>query len=113
MNAVKVYVYVAGPYSIGDKNENVKKAITAADELSKIGFVPFVPHLTHYWDAILPHEYKFWMDYDSQWLKKCDALLRLPGESKGADLEVQICKEQIKIPVFYSVAALEQSYFSL
>ena len=37
----------------------------------------------------------------------CDAVLRLPGESKGADNEVRVAKAN-KIPVFYSIDALTQ-----
>ena len=35
-------------------------------------------------------------------LEKCDAVLRIPGDSKGADQDVAIAKER-GIPVYYSV----------
>jgi hypothetical protein len=28
------------------------------------------------------------MDYDLEWLRRCGRLVRIPGESKGADIEV-------------------------
>jgi len=36
-------------------------------------------------------------------LDRCDAVLRLPGESNGADEDVRIAKER-GLPVFYSLA---------
>jgi hypothetical protein len=36
------------------------------------------------------------------WLAKCDCLLRLPGESKGADNEVFWAKK-LGMPVYYSI----------
>jgi hypothetical protein len=43
------------------------------------------------------------MKQDFEWLKCCDAVLRLPGESTGADREVALAKE-LGIPVYYSIA---------
>ena len=37
--------------------------------------------------------YERWLEYDMEWLTACDALVRLPGESKGADREVARAKE--------------------
>jgi hypothetical protein len=99
------YVYVAGPYSSGDTVLNVRNAVMAADELIKIGFIPYIPHLTMFYHFMLPHEYQFWLDYDIQWLDRCDALLRLLGDSSGADKEVDHALK-MGIPVFYSVEEL-------
>ena len=97
-----IFVYIAGPYSIGDTGQNVKNAIDQAEFFSKFEiatetdlfkFIPYVPHLTHFWHIICPHEIGFWYKYDLKWLKKCDVLFRLSGESKGADLEIQYAKE--------------------
>ncbi len=40
-------------------------------------------------------------------LAKCDAVLRIPGESKGADQDVRIAKEK-GIPVFYDISDIPQ-----
>jgi hypothetical protein len=40
-----------------------------------------------------------------EWLAVCDCVLRLPGESKGADAEVKFAQE-IGKPVYYSIAEL-------
>ena len=100
------YIYIAGPYSNGDMVLNVREAVLAAEELIKLDFIPYIPHLTMFWHLITPHEYGFWLDYDLQWLDKCDALLRLLGDSKGADAEVEYAKES-NIPVYYSIEELK------
>ena len=47
----------------------------------------------------------YWYAWDIDWLKKCDAVLRLDGESTGADREVLLAGE-LNPPVFYTVDAL-------
>ena len=107
-----VTVYVAGPYTgdgePGCKGNNTRSAIQAAEELFNLGFFPFVPHLNHYWDSIYSHSYEHWIQWCFVWLERCDAVLRLPGESKGADDEVALA-ELAGIPVFYSVEELLKS----
>ena len=97
-------VYVAGPYTKGDVALNVRRAIEAADCLLKAGHQPFLPHLTHFWHLVCPGPYEQWMALDLAWLSVCHALVRLPGESSGADREVA---EAIKLgtPVFSGVEA--------
>jgi len=87
------YIYVAGPYSHPDPITNTKRAIEAGDILRSLGFVPFIPHLTMLWHFLKPHDIDYWYEYDNEWIRKCDALLRLPGESLGADKEVELMKE--------------------
>lgn len=98
----KVRAYVAGPYSKGDKEANARRAIEAADRLLSAGFVPFIPHLTHFWEQQSPKEYETWLAYDLQWLACCEYLVRLSGESRGADLEEAYAREH-GIPVFYGL----------
>lgn len=95
-------VYVAGPYTKGDVVVNVRNAIAAADALLALGHHPFVPHLTHLWYMVSPKGYREWLDYDLVWLRQCDALLRIPGESAGADEEVSVASK-LAIPVCYSI----------
>ena len=80
-------IYVAGPYSKGDAAVNVRNAILAGEALALKGHTPFISHLAHFWHLIAPHDIEFWYAYDMTWLKECDALIRLPGESLGADKE--------------------------
>lgn len=96
-------VYIAGPYTRGDVAQNVRAAIFAAEHLAGAGLVPFIPHLTHFWHLLFPHEIAFWYEQDLEWLERCDMLLRLPGESKGADVEVAHARV-LELPIYYSVA---------
>lgn len=99
-------VYIAGPYA-GDVEKNVKAACVAADAVSRLGHFPFVPHLTMYWHMppLRPHE--FWLEQDMIWLRLCDAVLRIGGDSPGADGEVAEA-ERLGIPVYYSIDDLEK-----
>lgn len=94
-----IKVYVAGPYSTGNQARNVLAAIRLADLIAKDGYIPFVPHLTHFWDMMFPREYWWWLKYDFEWLKCCDALVRIPGESPGAEKEIAFAKEN-HIPIY-------------
>lgn len=109
MSAVRqvseLHVYVAGPLTKGNWNDNIRTACQMADELMAYGFWPYVPHLSALWDLVSPHGYEDWMMLDFAWLKKCDAVFRIPGESAGADREVKLA-EELGIPVFTSVAAI-------
>ena len=99
------YIYIAGPYTKDDPITNTANAIKAADILAEKGYIPFIPHLTMLWHLLSPHEIDFWYEYDMGWLKKCNALLRLPGESPGADKEVSMAFA-LKMPVYLSVEDL-------
>lgn len=97
-----LHIYVAGPIT-SDPLGGTRAAIQAAYVLSAHGFVPYVPHLSVLWEMVAPQPYEEWMRLSLAWLRKCDALLRLPGESKGADVETAEARA-LGIPVLYSVA---------
>jgi len=98
-------VYIAGPITHGDRLANVTKAIEWAHHLAEAGFAPLCPHLTHYWDELFPREYESWMAMDFAYIAKCDALIRIPGYSPGADREVVEAK-RLGILVVDSIPAL-------
>lgn len=102
-------VYVAGPYTQGDVARNVRNAFEAATDLADRGFAPFVPHSTHFWHMLFPQPYEFWIELDLRFLPACDAVLRLPGPSSGADKEIARAGE-LNIPVFASASDLDR-YF--
>ena len=87
-------VYVAGPYTNGDVAANVANAIRAANKILDAGHTPFVPHLFHFWHLVYPRRYEDWTAMDMEWLKFCDVIVRLPGESRGADMEVAWAKSK-------------------
>lgn len=123
-------IYIAGPISKGPLVANVNQATEAFVTLAKAGFAPFCPHWSVYakpcerfddtanWifddakcravgtiegNPLMTHA--DWMGIDLAWIRVSDAVLRLPGESTGSDLEVQ---EAYKygIPVFHHIEAL-------
>lgn len=95
-------VYVAGPYT-ADPETCTATAIEAGDQLLDAGYAPFVPHVLHYWHTLhTERHYEDWMRIDLTWLRAADAVLRLPGESPGADQEVALARE-LGIPVVDSV----------
>jgi len=98
-------IYIAGPYSGGDVAQNVRIAILAAHRLSQAGCIPYVPHLSHFWHLLCPRDVEFWYEQGLQWVEACDVLLRLPGESVGADLEVQRARE-LGMTIYWSVEAI-------
>lgn len=99
-------VYIASPYTLGDVAINVKFQMDIADELMNLGFAPFVPLYSHFQHMAHPRIYTDWIKFDKIWVLSCDYLLRLGGESKGADGEVQLALEN-NIPVFYSIDHLK------
>lgn len=103
------YVYISGPYSHPDPVANTHTAIAIADQLALAGFRVYVPHLTMLWHLLHPHDIEFWYEHDLAWLALCDALLRIPGESTGADGEV-LYAERHGILVFHSLGALIDHY---
>jgi hypothetical protein len=102
---VKPLAYIAGPYK-SDPVGNTRKAWEVADELILGGLVtPIVPHLTLLADAMVPQPEAFWLHYDLDVLEHCDAVLRLPGESWGADAEVEHA-DGLSVPTFFDKETL-------
>lgn len=94
-----ITVYIAAPYT-SNPEENTKKVLRVADKVLEKGYIPFIPHLNHYWHLISAKPYDEWLRIDREWLTRCDMVLRLEGESKGADGEVKIAK-CLGIPVYF------------
>jgi hypothetical protein len=105
----KIKVYIASPYTKGDPAINVKRQIDVADKLMDLEYIPFVPLLSHFQHLCCPRPYQDWIDYDLEWIGSCDCLLRLEGESPGADNEVKEAK-RLGLPVFHSLRDLDIYY---
>lgn len=109
-------ILIAGPYRSGTNddpqlmNDNLKRLEEVSWPLFQAGHIPMIGE----WVAL-----PVWRAaggqtvgdslYDEifhpvagRLLQICDAILRLPGDSKGADNDVRIAKER-GIPVFYSL----------
>jgi hypothetical protein len=109
-------ILVAGPYRSGTDDDpilmekNLRKLETVAVQLFRMGHIPMIGE----WVA-LPLMYiagskkpgdniynEFAYPVAERLLMKCDAVLRIPGESKGADQDVKIATQR-GIPVYYRV----------
>jgi len=110
-------ILIAGPYRSGTDDDpqkmaaNLQRLEQAAWPIFQAGHVPMIGE----WVAL-----PIWHVaggatvgdalYDqilhptaSRLIERCDAILRLPGASKGADNDVRLARER-GIPVFYTVA---------
>lgn len=102
-----IRIYVAGPIKLGHRMDNIRAALDAAEEIMRVGAIPFIPHLNSFWHVVHPHPVADWMRWDFAWLRTCQALFRLPGESVGSDDEYA---EMVRLgrPVFTDMAALQR-----
>ena len=103
------HVYIASPYTIGDVAVNVREQMRIADQLMDRGYCPVVPLYSHFQHMYYPRPYDSWMEQDKERLARCDVVLRLPGESRGADIETDEAYG-LGIPVFFSLSELFESY---
>ena len=101
-----IKIFISGPYTKGDVAQNVKVAMDMSNELMNRGFAPYCPHLTHFLHMNHWQPYEKWLALDCEYLVLCDGVIRLPGESVGADKEV-ILAENKKIPVFHAIDEVE------
>jgi len=84
----RLVVYVAGPLGDPPALAHVAMAQRAATAVRGFGHVAIVPHLSAYEDAVEPRPRRAWLDDDLEIVSRCDVVLRLPGDSPGADEEV-------------------------
>ncbi len=91
-------VYVAGPIT-GDPFGCVRQALGVFDTLRALGLVPFLPQLTVLAEIVEHRPYEAWMAYDLDVIAHCAALIRLPGDSPGADREIAHA-QRLAIPVY-------------
>jgi len=100
-------IYIASPYTKGDVGENVSVQIQAIHKIIDIGGCPIAPLLMHYAHIYKQRPHQDWMEIDLCMISKSDILLRLPGESEGADIEVNRAR-QLGIPVYFSFDDLKE-----
>lgn len=87
----KLTVYIAGPLSASTRDEeaeNVGRAIEVWKALQAAGFAPLCPHLSWYIDGEVDLSHDEWLAVDLPWVERADVLVRIPGPSAGADMEV-------------------------
>jgi hypothetical protein len=105
-------IFISGPYTVGDVAQNVKLSMDMANYLIEQNFAPFCPHLTHFLHMNNFQPYEKWLEIDLVFLEICDAVIRLPGESNGADKEIEFAKTH-NIPVFYDLHSLKNYFHSV
>ncbi len=103
------WLYISGPMrgKWGDSPwVNCYQGIKAAHLAYHAGWHPVCPMLNGFWEMVVgaldptaTDGAGGWMDYDISCLTRCDALLRLPGASEGADREVAVMEEQNKLSI--------------
>lgn len=104
-NRSRPRVYISGPISRGDQEHNFDQSIVAQRELIRLGFSPLNPMLTMKFPGHESISHQEWIDCDLPWVEMSNAVLRLPGESIGADMETEHAKK-LGIPVFDSIDCL-------
>lgn len=106
-------VYIASPYTIGDVAVNVRNAIIMADYLANLDVHPKCPLLTHFWHLVTPRPYSFWLAYDLVEMMECDVLIRIAGESNGADQETNEWFNKKTGPMYYFDKTKENAWENL
>ena len=117
----RMMVLIAGPYRSGTGDdpqkmaENLKRLEEASWPIFQKGHVPMIGEWVALpiWNTAGGKEVGDAL-YDEilhptagRLIERCDAILRLAGESKGADNDVKLAKER-GIPVYYRVEELPQ-----
>jgi len=95
----KPLVYVAGPIT-GDPWGCVRRATHAAAILGDLGCHAYLPQLSILHEIVAPEPYEHWIEHGLAMVERCDGILRLPGESPGADRE-QSHAERLGLPWHY------------
>lgn len=102
-------VYLSGPITKGDREANFQQAADAHKALIAAGFAVLNPMLTMRLPGAFAIGHDTWIANDLPWVAVADAVLRLPGESKGADIECEHAAIY-GIPVFYDAAELRRFF---
>jgi len=108
----RLRVFVSGPISTVDPArpepaydqivDHIRVAVAVSATLLELGFAPYVPHMTHFFNLMAPQPYESWIELDRAYLDVCDCILRMPGKSAGGDREVAYAQGR-GIPVFTSI----------
>lgn len=100
-------IYISGPITLGNGRWNFFKSVETQAQLIESGFAPLNPVLTMMLPGHQNISHEAWLEVDLPWIECADAVLRLPGESAGADEEVAFAEDH-NIPVFISIETLEE-----
>jgi hypothetical protein len=104
-------IFLSCPISNGDMatdteiEKNVAVAIAYETVLRDLEFAVVNPALSWFSHKFRPWSHDRWMEQAIDTMLRCDAVLRVPGDSVGADRE-QAFAETHDLPYFESVACL-------
>lgn len=97
---MKPLVYLAGPYTHPDPVLNTRRAIELGDLLcGAYACAVIIPHLSIVRHLVAPRPVEDWYRLDLDLIEHCDAVVRFPGESVGADRETDHATG-LGLPVF-------------
>ena len=83
------FVYISGPITNGgtasknDVENHVRNAQSVAVDLIAAGFTVYCPHSSGHWEREREIAYDDWLKHDFSVIDRCDAVYRLPGESRS------------------------------
>jgi hypothetical protein len=114
----KQKIYIASPYTSGDKLQMVRLQIDAWHLLRDYGFIPIAPLLTHYMNEVRERSHAEWLEYDFEILKMCQGIIRIrPRDnfgieipSRGADMEQEEAV-RLNIPFLEFISIEQLKYF--
>jgi len=105
-------VYIAGPYSSKSDNELLGNIMAARDVAVKVwqsGHFAICPHLNTAFMSGICDEAQFYAG-DLEILKRCDAVVTVPGWKESAGSKFEIVKAQsLDIPIYHSVCELKEA----
>lgn len=117
MNSQPLIILIAGPYRSGTDGDaarieaNLRALEAQALPIYQAGHIPMIGE----WVALPvaraagsrevgdPISERFLYPVASRLLERCDAVLRIPGASKGADEDVRIARER-GLPVYFHLS---------
>lgn len=99
----KPLVYLAGPFTSHPTHNTNNMAqwwniLQWGRYANKATFI--CPHWSALQDMVMPRTWEEWLKYDKELLDSCDAVIRIHGESTGADEEVAYARK-LGLPVFF------------
>lgn len=100
----ELLVYIAGPLGTVDPWTNAHNAMRYGQRICELGHVAVVPHEHVIWATVCPGQsHQEWLRRDLAVLRRCDCLIRLPGDSPGADREVKEA-EELGLPHYFAAS---------
>lgn len=99
-------IYIAGKFSAPMRDgveANIRHAVSWAIEVAKLGGMPVTPHAnTAHPDFETVQPYPFWIAGTMALLRRCDAILMIPGWEDSSGARGERAEASRLMPVFYA-----------